>query len=79
MTKREIPLSDVINNLDSFYSITLSKLIDYFEKNNIFAELDDNQKYETWYSLSLIICKHKRLKNLEWAFSNEILSKLEVF
>lgn len=79
MTKRAIPLSDVIKNLDSFYSITLSKLIDYFEKNNIFAELDDNQKYETWYSLSLIICKHKRLKNLEWAFSNEILSKLEVF
>ncbi len=79
ITKDAIPLSDIINNLDSFYSITLSKLLDFFEKNDIFARLNEEQKYETWYSLSLIIRKHKYFKKSEWAFPNDILLKLENF
>lgn len=77
--KGTIPLSDIIKNLDSFYSITLANLLDFFEKNDIFSRLSEEQKYETWYSLSLIIRKHKYYKKSEWAFPNEILSKLEDF
>lgn len=79
INKKEIPLSDIINNLDSFYSTTLSKILVCFEENNVFTRLDEEQKYETWYSLSLIIRKHKYFKKSEWAFPNDILLKLENF
>lgn len=79
INKKEIPLSDIINNLDSFYSVTISKIFDFFEEYNVFDKLDDNQKYETWYSLNLIIRKHKYFKKSDWAFPNAIISKLEDF
>lgn len=77
ISKKERPLSDIINNLDSFYSVTLSKILVYFEENNVFDRLDENQKYETWYSLNLIIRKHKYFKKSEWAFSTDVISQLE--
>lgn len=79
ISKKERPLSDIINNLDSFYSITLSKILVCFEENNVFDRLDENQKYETWYSLNLIIRKHKYFKKSEWAFSTDVISQLEDF
>ena len=79
ISKKESPLSDIINNLDSFYSVTLSKILVCFEENNVFDRLDENQKYETWYSLNLIIRKHKYFKKSEWAFSTDVISQLEDF
>ena len=79
INKKESPLSDIINNLDSFYSVTLSKILVCFEENNVFDRLDENQKYETWYSLNLIIRKHKYFKKSEWAFSSDVISQLEDF
>lgn len=79
ISKKESPLSDIINNLDSFYSTTLSKILVCFEENNVFTRLDEEQKYETWYSLNLIIRKHKYFKKSDWAFSKEIISKLDNF
>lgn len=79
ISKKESPLSDIINNLDSFYSVTLSKILVCFEENNVFDRLDENQKYETWYSLNLIIRKHKYFKKSEWAFSTDVISQLEGF
>lgn len=79
ISKKESPLSDIINNLDSFYSVTLSKILVCFEENNVFDRLDENQKYETWYSLNLIIRKHKYFKKSKWAFSTDVISQLEDF
>ena len=79
ISKKEIPLSAIINNLDSFYSATLSKILVCFEENNVFNRLDEEQKYETWYALKLIIRKHRYFKKSEWAFSTDVISQLENF
>ena len=79
ISKEEISISEIIDNLDSFYSTTSSRITEYFEKNNVFDRLDEGQKYKTWYSLKLIIRKHKYFNKSKWAFSTEIISKLEKF
>ena len=75
----EISISEIVDNLDSFYSATSSRIIEFFEKNNVFDSLDEEQKYKTWYSLNLIIRKHKYFNKSKWAFSSDTISKLEDF
>ncbi len=79
ISKEEISISEIIDNLDSFYSTTSSRITEYFEKNNVFDRLDEGQKYKTWYSLKLIIRKHKYFNKSKWAFPTEIILKLEKF